>query len=51
MSKTEIQLREDRERVVDKMTAALANNDMEKFDKLNTEYQKLSEKIKGKKNG
>jgi hypothetical protein len=49
MSKTETQLREERERVVDKMMKALANNDMEKYDKLNTEYQKLSEKIRSKK--
>ena len=51
MSKTLEQLIADRDAVVEKMTTALANNDMEKFDDLNTEYQKLSEKIRKKKNG
>jgi len=51
MKKTKDQLIAERHEIVDKMTIALANNDMKKFDKLNTKYQKLSDKIKEIKNG
>ena len=46
MKKTLKQLIADRDAVVEKMTAALAQPDMKKFDDLNTKYEKLSEKIR-----
>lgn len=51
MKKTLEQLIADRHEIVEKMTAALASTDMELFDKLNTKYQKLSDKIRELKNG
>jgi hypothetical protein len=49
MKKTRKQLRDERDEIIDQMTAALAKPDMKKFDRLNTKYQKLSDKIRGKK--
>ena len=46
MSKTKEQLIAQRHELVQKMTAALAASDMKIFDRLNTKYQRLSDKIK-----
>ena len=51
MKKTLEQLIADRHEIVRQMTAALAKPNMKKFDRLNTKYQKLSDKIKGLKDG
>lgn len=47
--KTKEALVEQRHEIVGKMTAALANNNMKKFDSLNAKYQRLSEQIKKEK--
>jgi hypothetical protein len=51
MKKTRKQLAAERDEVIDQMTTALAKSDMKLFDDLNTEYQKLSEKIRKVKDG
>ena len=43
---TRQELIECRHGIVGKMTAALANNNMKKFDRLNAKYQKISDQIK-----
>ena len=51
MKKTKDQLVAERHEIVEKMTIALTAIDMKKFDRLNAKYQKLSEKIRGLKDG
>ena len=51
MKKTREQLTADRDEIANQMKVALVKPDMRKFNKLNTKYQKLSDKIRNMKDG